>query len=165
MSLSGLTADQLANDLSNVLRMPVVASRGGAREACAGADIVVTATSAVTPILFDGDIEPGTLVAAVGSGIADRRELDGRLVGSAELIVVETIEAAKSEAGDLISANIEGYLSWDALVPISDILRNGQPSGSGRILVYKSVGAAWQDLACASVIARRLDETKASQLS
>jgi len=165
VSLSGLTADQLAHDLSKVLRMPVLASNAGAREACAGADIVVTATSAVTPILFAGDVERGTLLAAIGSGIAERRELDGPLVGSADLIVVETIEAAKNEAGDLISANVEGYLSWNALVPISDILRDGRHSDPGQIVVYKSVGAAWQDLACASIIARRLDETEATRLS
>jgi ornithine cyclodeaminase/alanine dehydrogenase-like protein (mu-crystallin family) len=157
VSLSGRSADRLADELSPLMGLPVKAV-ASPREACAGASIVVTVTSAVKPILFDGDVGAGTLVAAVGSGTPDRRELDGPLVASATEIVVETLEAAEREAGDLISAHNDGYLDWTKVTPLADILRKpmrAQPSG---IALYKSVGAAWQDLACASVIARRLEE-------
>jgi ornithine cyclodeaminase len=159
-SLSGFSAKRLADDLSAAIGVPVKGV-AGAKEACTGADIVVTVTSAVEPILFAGDVEPGTLIAAIGSGTPDRRELAGQLVGTASMVVVETIEAARLEAGDLIFAHSEGYLDWGTVISIADILRGKHQSGPSGIALYKSVGAAWQDLACATVIAESLGLTEA----
>lgn len=151
------SAERLAAYLASILGIPVLAVKDGARSACMGADIVVTVTSAVEPILSAEDVDPGTLVAAVGSGTAERRELAGDLVGSANPIVVETVEAAQAEAGDLIQAAAEGFLDMSTLTPLADVLRNGYRSDSSRVAVYKSVGAAWQDLACANLIWRQLE--------
>jgi ornithine cyclodeaminase/alanine dehydrogenase-like protein (mu-crystallin family) len=153
VSRSGVSAERLAMELTGLLGSPVRASTASAREACAGADVVVTVTSAMEPILSEDDIEPGTLIAAIGSGIRERRELAGPLVGRAATIVVETLETAQSEAGDLILANAEGHLDWNMVVPMAELFRPDFRPDLSEIVIYKSVGAAWEDLACASAIA------------
>jgi ornithine cyclodeaminase/alanine dehydrogenase-like protein (mu-crystallin family) len=159
VSRSGVSAERLAIELTELLGSAVRASTAGARKACAGADVVVTATSALEPILSEDDIEPGTLIAAIGSGIRERRELTGSLVGRATTIVVETLEAAQSEAGDLISASAEGHLDWNVVVPLGDLLRPDFHPDFSKFVIYKSVGAAWEDLACARAIADLLAGT------
>jgi ornithine cyclodeaminase/alanine dehydrogenase-like protein (mu-crystallin family) len=157
VSRTAESAQRLAASLAPSLGIPVIAVKEGSRKACMGADIVITVTSAVEPILSADDIDPGTLVAAIGSGTVERRELPGDLVARANLIVVETVEAAQTEAGDLIQAAAEGFLDMGTLTPLADLLRDGyQPDDSG-LAIYKSVGAAWQDLACANVIWRQLE--------
>lgn len=160
VSRSGVTADHLARELSGSLAISVRSlTAASPRQACRGADIVVTVTSAVDPFLVAGDVQPGTLVAAVGSGTRDRRELAGNLVGSAKSIVVETLEVAQSEAGDLISAAIEGYLDFSTVLTLADILRSDYQPLVSEIAIYKSVGAAWEDLACANIVAQQLGAT------
>ena len=46
-------------------------------------------------------ISDGTLVNAMGSNIANRRELPGDLMKRAGLVAVDSLEQAKIEAGDL----------------------------------------------------------------
>src|SRR5260370_23714691 len=56
-----------------------------AEEAVPGAQVVVTPTNAKEPVLEDGWIAPGTHINAMGSNIANRRELPGELVRRAGL--------------------------------------------------------------------------------
>ena len=51
-----------------------------AKAAVEGADIVVTATNAKDPVLEDNWIQPGTHINAMGSNVANRRELPAELV-------------------------------------------------------------------------------------
>lgn len=159
-SRSRLSAERLAMELTDMLGSPARASTTGARDACVDADVVVTVTSSMEPILSEDDVRPRTLIAAIGSGVPFRRELTGPLVGRADMIVVETLTSAQSEAGDLISAAAEGYLDWKTVIPLADILLPDFRLGSSQLVIYKSVGAAWEDLACARVIADRLVRTQ-----
>jgi alanine dehydrogenase len=60
-----------------------------AEEAVHGAHIVVTATNSQEPVLEDGWIAPGTMLNAMGSNVANRRELPGELVRRAALVAVD----------------------------------------------------------------------------
>jgi len=160
VSRSGVTADQLASELVGRVVAQVVPVKSGANAACNGADVVVTATSATTPFLSRADIRPGTLVAAVGSGTPERSELEGPLIGNAAIVIVETVDAARREAGDLIGAAENGNLDWRTVLSLGDILAHGGQTQDNQIVVYKSVGAAWEDLACARVIAATLEATR-----
>src|ERR1035438_2668072 len=82
-----------------------VRAANSAEEAVRGADIVVTATNSKDPVLESDWISDGTLVNAMGSNIANRRELPGDLVHRAGLVAVDSLEQARIEAGDLILAD------------------------------------------------------------
>ncbi|MEU6233303.1 ornithine cyclodeaminase family protein [Kitasatospora sp. NPDC047058] len=123
----------------------------GTPAAVAEADLVVCCTTARTP-LFDGALVPAhAAVAAVGSHEPDAREVDGVLVGRAELYV-EARAAALREAGDLLMAGVTGA---DTLWNLAELVRGEAPVPSGRPRFFKSVGMAWEDLAVAAEAHRR----------
>jgi len=118
-----------------------------AQEAVRGADIVVTATNAKDPVIENDWISPGTMVNAMGSNIANRRELPGDLVKRANLVAVDSLEQAKIEAGDLILAD-----SWNNVVELKDVEQHYDPQG---VTIFKSIGLAIEDVAAGAFIYER----------
>src|SRR5690606_615333 len=109
-----------------------------------GADVIVCATSARSPVLDSALVGDDTVVVAVGSHEPDARELDGALLGRAT-VVVEDVATALREAGDVVLAIAEGAVSADDLVPMREVVTGTRVVPSGRPLVFKSVGMSWQD--------------------
>lgn len=132
-----------------------------AESAVRDADVVVTATSAATPVLSGRWLAPGTHLNAVGSNRADRREIDSDAVTRATLIVCDSIEQARMEAGDLLLAASPGSpgapgspAPLERAVELADIVAGRRP---GRrtpqdITLFKSLGLGIEDLAAASVV-------------
>jgi ornithine cyclodeaminase len=109
------------------------------------ASLVVTATTSREPVLPEA-VPEGVFVAAVGSFEPEAAELPPALI-SRSTIVVDTLEGAREEAGDLIQAERTGALSWENAMPLEDVLRTSErPEGT---VVFKSVGHALWDLAAA----------------
>ena len=118
-----------------------------AADAVRGAQIVLTATSSQEPVLEDDWIAPGTMINAMGSNVATRRELPGELVRRAALVAVDSLEQAKMEAGDLLLAD-----SWANVVELKDVKRHFQPS---QITIFKSLGIGVEDVAAGSLVYER----------
>jgi ornithine cyclodeaminase/alanine dehydrogenase-like protein (mu-crystallin family) len=142
-----------------------------AEAAVRGATIVVTATNAATPVLEGAWLSPGAHVNAVGSNRPDRRELDAAAVSRADLIVCDSVEQARQEAGDLILAGAAlggcasggaapgggapgGGAPLDRAVELSAVLTGTQPgrTGARQITLFKSLGLGIEDLAAASFV-------------
>lgn len=132
-----------------------------AEEAAAGADIVVTATSSGRPVLEGAWLRPGAHVNAVGSNRPDRRELDEAAVRGAGLIVVDSIEQARLEAGDLLAAPP----AIDRAVELKDVVGGAHPGrrGDSEITLFKSLGIGLEDLAAASLVYDRAVEAGAGR--
>jgi alanine dehydrogenase len=118
-----------------------------AEEAVRGAQIVITATNSQDPVIDDRWIEPGTLVNAMGSNVATRRELPPELVKRAGLIVVDSLEQAKIEAGELILPN-----HWENVVELQAVQKRFDPA---RITIFKSLGLGVEDVAAGAFIYER----------
>jgi alanine dehydrogenase len=118
-----------------------------AEDAVRGAQIVITATNSQTPVLEDAWIGPGTLINAMGSNVATRRELPAELVRRASVVAVDSIEQAKLEAGDLIIPT-----SWDNVVELKDIKPHFVPD---QITIFKSLGIGVEDVAAAAYVYER----------
>ncbi len=119
-----------------------------------GADLVVTATRAASP-LFDGALlAPGTFVAAVGSTLPHNRELDDVTIERSRRVVVEWLPQARLEAGDLIGAAAAGCLDWDDVVELGAVLAGTAPGrlDAGDIIVFESVGIGLEDVAVAAAV-------------
>jgi ornithine cyclodeaminase/alanine dehydrogenase-like protein (mu-crystallin family) len=128
-----------------------------AAEACRGADIIVTATSARDPVLHGEWIDPGAHINAMGSNQAHRRELDAEAVARCEVVATDLLDQARLESGDLILATQEGRLDWSRVSDLGGILTGrspGRASASQRTL-FKSNGIALEDVAAASLVYRR----------
>jgi len=64
-------------------------------------DIIVTATTSNTPVFSGRHIKPGTHINAIGAFTPATRELDNETISTSK-IVVDSIDAALAEAGDII---------------------------------------------------------------
>lgn len=119
-----------------------------------GAQLVICATTARTP-LFDGSLVPAdSCTIAVGSHETDARELDSALIGRAQ-VVVEDIAVALREGGDVVIPIGEGVLAADSLVPLAAIITGAVPVDRGRPRVFTSSGMSWEDLVIAAEVYRR----------
>lgn len=122
------------------------------REAVAGAHVVVTATTSPEPVFPGESLEAGTHVSAIGAFTPGTRELDGLVLERASKVVVDSREAALAEAGDLVMAIAEGRFSPDRIhAEVGEIVL-GRKEGrrhEEEITIYKAVGIAVLDLACA----------------
>jgi ornithine cyclodeaminase len=124
-------------------------ARVGAAADVAGADLVVCATTARTP-LFDGALlRPRATVVAVGSHEPDAAEVDAPTV-CASTVVVEDRSTALREAGDVIGPVRAGLLDPGSLVGLADVVRGAVPVPSSKPRLFKSVGMAWEDLVLAA---------------
>lgn len=117
-------------------------------EAAAEASLIVTATTSRTPVLT-GPLRRDALVCAVGSFQPEVAELSANLIGGSR-VVVDTLEAARTEAGDLIGAAAAGAWRWAEAEELGDLLTNPILTPD-RPTVFKSVGHALFDLAAAHV--------------
>jgi 1-piperideine-2-carboxylate/1-pyrroline-2-carboxylate reductase [NAD(P)H] len=118
-------------------------------------DVVVTATSSAAPVL-SGTAWNRQLIVAVGAYQAGMAELSANIVQSAEAIVVDHLEAAQREAGDLIQAEVD----WSRVRVLEDVLTDPLPNHCGRHRIFKSVGHSLWDLAAARVARRRMGSAK-----
>jgi len=126
-------------------------------DACHGADVVCTVTSARDPIVTATDIDPGTHVNAVGFAGLTARELAGDLVARAR-IFVDSVEGALNESGNIVLAVREGQLpAKPALTQLCDVLAGRAPGRHDRddITIFDSLGIAIEDLACARLVFER----------
>jgi len=133
---------------------PAFAQRHGvkatatAKDAVRGADVVVVAASATTPILHGRWLSPGTHVNAIGATRPEWRELDDDLVTTAR-IFVDSREAALRESGDVIAARSE-------VTEIGAVVAGADPGrrSAEELTLFKSVGVAVEDVAAAALVLR-----------
>jgi len=147
-------ADRLASfcaRLSQRLGIEVSAA-ASPEEVVRGSDIVSTVTTAATPLFDAGWLAPGTHVNAAGSNSLIRRELGEDVIKRCAPIVVDSVESALREAGDLLPLLEKGRLHARELVELGDVICGMQPgrSTADAITLFESQGMAIQDLAVAA---------------
>ena len=131
---------------------PAFAQRHGVKaaatavDAVRGADVVVVAVNATTPVLQGRWLSPGTHVNAIGATRPDWRELDDHLVTTARLFV-DSREAALRESGDVMAAKSEVTEIGAVVAGTSPGRRSAQ-----EITLFKSVGVAVEDVAAAALV-------------
>jgi ornithine cyclodeaminase/alanine dehydrogenase-like protein (mu-crystallin family) len=127
-----------------------------AEEAVRGAQVVLTATNSKEPVLSSEWIAPGTHINVMGSNQANRREVPADLVHRADLIAVDSIEQARMEAGDLLTALEESEWSSPRIVELKDVVAGAKARTSpDQITLFKSVGLAVEDVISAGFIYER----------
>jgi len=119
-----------------------------AEKAVHGADVVVTATNAKTPVLKGSWLKRGCHVNAIGACRPDWRELDDQAMSN--VIFVDSREGALKESGDVIlsGAKINAELG--------EALAGKVPSRANETTVFKSLGMAVEDIAAAMLVYRRV---------
>ena len=122
--------------------------------AVGGADVVCAVTAAAEPVLFGEMVSPGTHLNIAGASIPSKREIDTDLVVRSR-VYVDYRASTFAQAGEVIGAIGEGAITSDHVCgEIGEVL-SGKVAGRGgddEITLYRSLGVAAQDLACAHYI-------------
>jgi ornithine cyclodeaminase len=132
---------------------PVSSNEAAVRDA----DLIVTATSAHEPVLRRDWISAGAHVNAIGTHSPQSREIDSETMAAARLFV-DRRESALNEAGDYLLAAKEGAVGPENIVAeIGELLIGAKPgrTSHSEITLFKSLGLAVEDVACAEYLFRR----------
>ncbi len=149
-------AERLVKEIGTWPDAPQALVAASAAEAVRQADIVITATTATTPVFNGDDLPVGTHITGVGSFTPEMQEIDASVVRCA-YVVVDGREGAMAEAGDLIKAGA----TIDA--ELGEIVNGDRPGrrDDEQITFFKSVGMAAQDAAAAAAV---LEAAEAQEL-
>ena len=156
LSRAAAHAEALAARLEQRFGIPVRAATD-IENAVQAADILVTATSAHTP-LFDGSLlRAGVHITGIGSHLPNACEVDATTVRRAK-VVTDQMSACLAEAGDLVQPIKAGlYDPGHVYAEIGAIIAGDRPgrTDADEITFFKSVGLAVQDVAVARTVYRK----------
>ena len=128
-----------------------------AQECVEGADIVIAITSAREPVVLGEWLAEGAHVNAAGGNHWQRREIDEAAALRSELIVVDDLEQAKIECGDLMWLEARGSFRWGMAHELRDVVAGrvpGRVSQEG-VTLFESMGVALEDIAAAELVYRK----------
>lgn len=149
-------AERLAREMQAKFSFPVEPVRTN-EEAVRGADLIVTATSSLEPVINKDWVSPGAHINAIGTHSPNSREIDSATMAAAR-IFVDRRESALNESGDYLLAAKEGLVSPESIVGEIGELLTGAKSGrtsTSEITLFKSLGLAIEDVACADYLFRK----------
>ncbi len=134
-----------------------VAATDDLEASTAWADIVSCATLSNAPLIQGAWLQPGVHLDLVGAFRADMRETDDQAMARAR-IYVDTKGGALAEGGDILLAIKSGAITEADIQADMNALTSGEATGRGdeaEITLFKSVGAALEDLAAAKLAYER----------
>ncbi len=123
------------------------------------ADIVSCATTATAPIVRGAWLEPGCHLDLVGGFRRSMREADDAAVAHSR-VYVDTYAGALAEAADIVEPIERGVIARaDVRGELAELVRGDVLGRSSRedVTLFKSVGAAVEDLAAARLLLATLD--------
>lgn len=123
------------------------------QEVSSQADVICCATTSTAPVFNDQHLKPGVHINGVGSYTPDMQEIPPETVQRA-LLVVDSRQAALSEAGDIIKPIKEGRIKAEHIqAELGEIALGDKPGrvDAKQITFFKSVGNAVQDAAAAQL--------------
>ena len=129
----------------------------GPEQVVRGADIVITVTSSKEPVLEGRLLERGQHLNVAGSNMVQKREVDDEAIRRADRIVVDQIEDAKIESGDLTGPVERGMTTWDRMHELGAVVCGTVPGRArpDEITLFKSNGLAIEDVATAWKVLER----------
>jgi ornithine cyclodeaminase len=129
----------------------------GGPDAVGEADLVCTCTTSPSPVFEGRLLHDGAHVNAVGAYTPETRELDDETIRRGR-VVVETREAAMTEAGDLVIPIRSGVVDASHVVAdLAEVVGGLRVRRSPEeVTVFKSVGVAFEDLVIARAAMDRL---------
>jgi ornithine cyclodeaminase len=119
-----------------------------AEAAVRGSHIVNVITKSAEPVLKGEWLEPGQHVNAAGSNALTRREIDLAAVKKCDIVTVDGRGTARNESGDLLPAVENGWLRWETLTEIGEVIAKKAPgrTSAKQITLYESHGMGLQDV-------------------
>jgi alanine dehydrogenase len=158
ISLYGRDAERrgrLARELREAHGVPVDEADSVAR-AVDGASVVTVVTRAQQPIVSADVLLPGMHVNAVGAITPDRSELDVAAVAAFDVLVADSVEQARADAGDLRAAVDAGAIGWRQVHGLDQIAAGARAGrqGGDDLTLFRALGVGTSDVALGSEVLR-----------
>jgi ornithine cyclodeaminase/alanine dehydrogenase-like protein (mu-crystallin family) len=150
-------AEEMRQDFSFPLE-PVETVEGALEDA----DLIVSATTAVEPIVRREWISAGAHLNVVGSSTPTTREVDSETMAAVSLFV-DRRESTINEAGDYLFAARDGVIGPNHIrAEIGEVLKGDKPGRTSpeEITCFKSLGLAIEDLFAAEYLYRQARQSK-----
>jgi ornithine cyclodeaminase len=146
-------AHQLAREMQPKVGFPIEPV-GTNKDAVRDADVIVTATSSLEPVINRDWIPPGAHINAIGTHSPNSREIDSATMAAAR-IFTDRRESALNEAGDYLLAAKEGLITPESILgELGELLigtKTGRTSAT-EITLFKSLGLAIEDVVSADYL-------------
>src|SRR4051794_4562895 len=142
-------AEALARELEAGFGLPVASAP--AEQVVRTADVVVTTTAARAPVILADWLHPGLHITAMGSDAPGKQELDPRILGRADRVVVDRRSQCE-RLGELRSALAAGTVPPDRPIDeLGEIVAGSKPGrrSASEITVCDLTGTGVQDTAIA----------------
>ena len=146
-------AEQLVREMQPYVPFPIEAVQKN-EDAVRDADLIVTATSSLEPVIDKDWISEGAHVNAIGTHSPSSREIDSATMAVAR-IFVDRRESALNESGDYLLAAKEGLIGPENILGDIGELVIGTKQGrtsADEITLFKSLGLAIEDVVCAEYL-------------
>lgn len=136
--------------MTGVLGVPVTPVLS-AEEAVRDADIVITSTTSMNPVVEGRWLKRGTHINAIGANFPQKRELDEDAVRRCDIIVADSRQQSREEAGDLIQVFADDVSAWQQVHELADIVGRKIPGRTSpeQVTLFKSNGLAIEDVVVA----------------
>lgn len=143
----GRSPDRTETLVARLRAQGLAAEASGAEDACRAADIIVTATTATTPLFREEWVRPGTHVSSMGSDATGKQELPPGLLSRARLFC--DLPEQSRRIGEFQHAAPEADLK-----AIGRVLTGEEPGrrSAQEITVFDSSGLSLQDLYMAQAV-------------
>lgn len=143
---------EFAERMSGALEVEVSAADSG-EEAVRGSDIVICIAATMEPVVSGEWLAEGALVVGAGPTTWRAREVDDAVLTRADRIIVDSLDQAPVEAGDMASAVDRGIMQWSRLQELRQVVSGNVPGrGSPKEIVYaKLMGTGVADVAAAKL--------------
>ena len=120
-------------------------------------NLILMTTPSSTPLINVGQIKTGTHITAMGSDTADKQELDAKILGSADIVITDSLSQCQ-ERGEIYKALKTGDLEMEKVIELGSAIESGQPvrTSPDQITVADLTGVAVQDVQIAKVVSAAL---------
>ena len=122
-------------------------------------NLIVTATSARSPLIRADQVQQGTHITAMGSDDHGKQELEAEVLGKADLGVADSVSQCVDH-GECFGAVQEGHIAADSILELGNVIKNGEigRTTEDQITVADLTGVAIQDIQIAKMVARALGD-------
>jgi ornithine cyclodeaminase len=122
-------------------------------------NLIVTTTSAKSPLIRADQVQKGTHITAMGSDDHGKQELEAELLAKADLVVADSVSQCVDH-GECFYAVQGGHIEESSILELGHVIKDpaiGRTS-EDQITVVDLTGVAIQDIQIAKMVDRALRE-------
>jgi ornithine cyclodeaminase len=122
-------------------------------------NLILMTTPSTTPLIKADQIKSGTHITAIGSDTSLKQELDAKILGAADIVIVDSLIQCQ-ERGEIYQALSTGDLEMDKVLELGSAIKSGNRirTSEEQVTVADLTGVAVQDVKIAMAVSHALGQ-------